>query len=97
MIPLCKATLYEQAKARKEKNPEKSERQIAREMAEEIGRPVETVRHGIKREKKKRMGDPHPLPSLNLTESDKSSIKRGKKVGTMFPKKEPTLTEYDKS
>lgn len=74
LVPLCKATLYEQAQARLKKEPKKSERQVAREIAEELDRPVETVKKAIQREKKERVGTESPLSSLNLTESDKAAI-----------------------
>jgi len=72
LIPLCKITLYEQAQARKKKDPEKSERQISKEMAEELGKSEHTVRSAIREGKK--LDGSHPLSSLNLTESDKAAI-----------------------
>ena len=50
LIPLCRKSLYEQRQARKKKDPDKSDRQISKELAEEIGCSPETVRTAIKRE-----------------------------------------------
>ena len=68
LLPLCKVTLYEQAKARKEKHPEKSEREIERELSEELKKPLGTIRTSIRRGK---MDSVNPF---NLTESDKKAI-----------------------
>ena len=77
LIPLCKVTLYEQAQARLKKNPEKSERQIAKEMAEELDKPESTVRDAIQREKKVRLVDSQPP---TLTESDKVAVIKHAKI-----------------
>jgi len=73
LIPLCKVTLFEQAQARKEKHPEKSDRQVAREIADELEKPVETIRTAIKG-RKRELGLSNPPMELNLTDSDKTSI-----------------------
>lgn len=73
MVPLCKVTLYEQAQARLKKNPEKSERQISKEIAEELEKPVETVRSAIYEGKKQVVGN-QPLSLPTLTESDKAAV-----------------------
>jgi len=74
LIPLCKVTLFEQAQARKEKHPEKSDRQIEREIASELDRNPETIHKSIQRAKQEQLGTLSPIPELNLTESDKTSI-----------------------
>lgn len=73
-LPLCKVTLYEQAQARRKKDPEKSERQVAKELAEELEQEPEKVRTAIRRGKVEKRGSVDPLPSLNLTESDKRAV-----------------------
>lgn len=70
-LPLCKITLYEQAQARLKKNPGKSERQIEREIAEEIERPESTIHTAVQREKKARLDSVKPP---TLTESDKVAV-----------------------
>ena len=73
-LPLCKVTLYEQAKARKEKHPEKSERQIAGEIAEELGKSSGAIRRDIQRGEMAQLAP--PIKELNLTESDKIAISK---------------------
>ncbi len=80
LIPLCKATLYEQAQARIKKDPKKSERKVEREMAKELDRSSSTVHTAVQREKKERLVSLKPLASLNLTESDKAAILRTTRV-----------------
>jgi site-specific DNA-methyltransferase (adenine-specific) len=72
LLPLCKVTLYEQAKARMEKHPEKSEREISREMAEELGRDPEVIRQTVIKGKK--LVTALPPKELNLTESEKQIL-----------------------
>jgi len=75
-LPLCKITLYEQAQARLKKHPEKSERQVAKEIAEEVGHDSEKIRTAIRRGREEKNGSDDPLSPLNLTESDKTTIIR---------------------
>jgi len=75
LIPLCKVTLYEQAQARKKKNPDKSDRQISKEIAEEIGRSPDTVRRAIIREKAIRKMET-VSPPLELSTEDKKAIEK---------------------
>jgi len=80
-LPLCKVTLYEQAQARLKKHPEKSERQVSKEIAEELEQDPEKVRTAIRRGKEKILGSNDPLPLPILTESDKAAIiKQGKHI-----------------
>jgi len=48
-LPLCKVTLFEQAQARLKKNPEKSERQVAKDIAEELDEDPGKIRTAIRR------------------------------------------------
>lgn len=50
LIPLCKVTLYNQAKARIETGAAKSVSEAARQLAEEMGRNPQTVRRYIQEE-----------------------------------------------
>ena len=50
LIPLCKVTLYNQAKARIEKGVAKSVSEASRQLAEETGRSPETIRQRIQEE-----------------------------------------------
>uniref|UniRef100_A0A6M3JJM5 Putative methyltransferase n=1 Tax=viral metagenome TaxID=1070528 RepID=A0A6M3JJM5_9ZZZZ len=77
LIPLCKVTLYEQAQARLKKNPEKSERQIAKEMAEELDKDPGVIRTTIQRGAKEvatMLPEAVKLKELNLTKDDKNII-----------------------
>ena len=77
LIPLCKVTLYEQAQARLKKNPEKSERQIAKEMAKELDKDPGVIRTTIQRGAKEvatLLPEAVKLKELNLTEHDKKVI-----------------------
>jgi len=49
LIPLCKVTLYEQAKARIETGSAKSVSEASRQLAEETGRSPESIRNQIRR------------------------------------------------
>lgn len=49
LIPLCKVTLYDQAKARIEKGVAKSVSEASRQLAEETGKSPETIRNQIRR------------------------------------------------
>lgn len=49
-LPLCKVTLYEQAKARIERGAAKSVSEAARQLGEETGKDPETIRKAIRRE-----------------------------------------------
>lgn len=49
LIPLCRATLYNQAKARIETGAAKSVSEASRQLANETGRSAETIRHHIRR------------------------------------------------
>jgi len=71
-LPLCKVTIYEQAQARMKKEPDKSEYQVEKEMAEELDKPVASVHSAVQRQKK--AVAVQQLKELNLTESDKKSI-----------------------
>lgn len=50
LIPLCRVTLYEQAKARIETGAAKSVSEASRQIAEETGRNAESIRRRIKEE-----------------------------------------------
>ena len=50
LIPLCKVTLYDQAKARIEKGVAKSVSEASRQIAEETGKPEGTIRRRIQEE-----------------------------------------------
>lgn len=50
LIPLCKITLYDQAKARIETGAAKSVSEASRQIAEEIDKDPETIRRAIRRE-----------------------------------------------
>ena len=49
-LPLCRMTLYNQAKARIEKGSAKSVSDAARQLAEETGRKPENIRNQITKE-----------------------------------------------
>ena len=51
LLPLCRKELLEQAQARLEAGTAKSERDAARQLAEETGKKPETIRKAIQREK----------------------------------------------
>ena len=89
MIPLCKVTLYEQAKARIETGAAKSVSEAARQIAEETGKGAETIRRAIQRQQETATvsqlpelagTDKHrPPEKLELTEYEKEIIeKKGK-------------------
>jgi len=71
-LPLCKVTIYEQAQARLKKEPDKSEYQAEKEIAEELDKPVASIHSAVQRQKK--VVAMQQLPVLNLTESDKKNI-----------------------
>ena len=49
-LPLCRKGLYEAAKAKIESGVACSRREAERQLAEETGKPLETIRTAIKRE-----------------------------------------------
>lgn len=57
LLPLCKRTLYETAKAKVDSGAAYSQRDAARQIAEETGRPIGTVREYIRREETARKPD----------------------------------------
>jgi protein gp37 len=63
LLPLCRKTLYEQAQARLDAGTATSERGVAKQLGEEIGKSPETVRKAIRREKKERLGTVSPPKS----------------------------------
>ena len=60
LLPLCRVTLYEQAKSRIETGAAKSVSDAARQLAKETGKSVETIRHHLKQP----TGDCHQLSCL---------------------------------
>jgi len=58
LLPLCRKSLYEAAQAKLESGAARTEREASRQLAEETGKPEETIRTGIKAQK-------HELGSLN--------------------------------
>jgi len=73
ILPLCRITLYDQAQARLKKHPEKSAREVAKELAEELEVDPEKVRTMIRRGKKEKGGSTDPLI---LTKSEEDAIIR---------------------
>lgn len=66
-IPLCRKGLYEQTQARKKADPDKSERAIAKELAEETGESESAVRSKIVRERQKEeSGSVEPPPQCGI-------------------------------
>jgi len=57
LLPLCKKALYETAQAKLESGAAYSRRDAERQIAEETGRPFETIHSAIKREEKSQMHD----------------------------------------
>lgn len=55
-LPLCKTTVYDQAEARIESGAARGWKEAEKQIAEETGRPVNTVRQARKREQVKREG-----------------------------------------
>ena len=58
-LPLCRKEILEQVEARKKAGTAKSDREAARQLAEEMGKKPETVRKAAQREKKQ-SGDSVP-------------------------------------
>lgn len=80
-LPLCKVTLYEQAKARIKSGAAKSVTQATEQIGEETGKNPESIRKSIQREEKSRTGTLSQLsgtdkhrPKLDLSDSDKKAI-----------------------
>ncbi len=61
LLPLCRKTLYETARAKMESGAAYSRREAERQIAEETGRPLSTVRSGIQREQLHNLDALHPL------------------------------------
>jgi len=76
LLPLCRKSLYEAAQAKLESGAARTERETSRQLAEEIGKPVETIRRARKREErsKKEGGDTVP-PNITSEDNCKSESK----------------------
>ena len=79
LIPLCKVTLFEQAKARIETGAAKSLHEASRQLAEETGRKPETIERAIQREQETKGVTVSPVTSdkfkpLVLNDSEKKVI-----------------------
>lgn len=75
LIPLCKLELYNQAKARIESGSAKSVSEAARQIAEETGKKVATVRDAIIEGEKKATVDCPQLSELAGTDKHRPDIK----------------------
>jgi len=77
-LPLCRITLYEQAKARIEKGAAKSVSEAARQIGDETGRSPETIRRDIRREDRtgtlSQLAGTSKHRPLDLTDSDEKAI-----------------------
>jgi len=79
-IPLFRKELLKQVEARKEAGTDKSDREAARQLAEETGKKPETIRKAVQREKKKNLPEkvqkkyPHSMGRY-LTKDEREDIK----------------------
>jgi phage N-6-adenine-methyltransferase len=87
LLPLCKRTLYETAKAKVESGAARSRLGAAKQIADETGRPVETIRRAIYRhedtEKTVTLSQPEnvfKLPICSLHTGDQESYTPGKYI-----------------
>ncbi len=69
LLPLCRKSLYEAAQAKLESGAARTEREASRQLAEETGKPVETIRSYRKREEKSR-GEGGSLTPPDITSED---------------------------
>jgi len=60
MLPLCPITVFRQAKSRKDAGAADSWKEAERQISDETGKPIETVRSARKRGQKKEGGALHP-------------------------------------
>lgn len=85
LIPLCKVTLYDQAKARIEKGVAKSVSEAARQIGDETKKDPKTIEKAIEREQKNKPNGTPTLSELSgtakhrpaigtLTDSDKAKV-----------------------
>ena len=66
LLPLCRKSLYEAAQAKLESGAARTERETSRQLAEEIGKPVETIRRARKREERSKKEGGTLSPQHNL-------------------------------
>jgi len=105
LIPLCKVTLFEQAKARIETGAAKSLHEASRQLAEETGRKPETIERAIQREQETKGVTVSPVTSdkfkpLVLNDSEKKvilkeakSIEKEKREELLKERKETIVAE----
>jgi hypothetical protein len=77
LIPLCRVTLYEQAKSRIETGAAKSVSDASKQLAEETGRKAETIRKAINREME--TGTVSQLPEIAGTDKHKPKPESGRR------------------
>jgi len=87
MVPLCKVTLYNQAKAKIESGAAKSVSEASRQLGDELGRKPESIRRDIYNEQKDRTvnlsqlsGTDKHRPNLELSQEEKQFIVSEAKV-----------------
>jgi len=85
LIPLCRVTLYNQAKARIEAGAAKSVSEAARQLADETGRSAATIRDAIIEGGKKQTVDTPQLSTITGTDKHRPILKP-----------EPPATEHPK-
>lgn len=85
LLPLCRKELLEQAQARLDAGTATSERDAARQIAEETGRKPETIRKAIQREK---LGTVSPARVLKVNEFETEVLKSKVPVLVCFTAKD---------
>jgi hypothetical protein len=95
MLPLCRESLFEQAQARIKIGEAKSERQAAKQLAEELGVPEQegAIHHKIHRERTKRESVPRGTPSIRSRDSKEGGMTVPPQCGTKRPKDFPRTKE----